>query len=842
MLISKKWLSEFVEFPSELSDKDIAERLTRSTVEVEGFVRQADVFEHMVVGKIVSCEKHPNADRLRVCQVQIRSLPLAKGELGGGFPLPETVQIVCGGANVVVGMLVAVALPGAKVRWHGQGELIELAETEIRGEKSFGMICASVEIGLVPAEGEGEKDIRDLSALNVVVGTSLAEALGKDDVIFEIENKSLTNRPDLVSHYGIARELSALYRVPLKEYDPLRIRAGKGCDLMVRVEDEGACPRYMGVVIDGVEIGPSPKWLQDRLVAVGIRSINNIVDITNYVMVEGGQSLHAFDADKLGKSLDTTENYGNTEVQKIRKLEIVVRRAKEGEMIKTLDGVDRVLDPSMLMIADEKNPVVIAGIMGGENSGVSDQTKTIFLESANFHPTVVRKTSQKLSLRSEASMRYEKSLDPALSDLVLRRTVQLIHELHPNAKIVSPVVDVYPNPPRSPVIQISPEWLESRMGVSIPEIEVRDILSRLGFTFGIKKWTWQVMVPSWRGTKDISIPEDIVEEVLRIWGYDRIPVSLPSFSCTPPTLDVVVQIARRLRHALAGSCRANEAYTYAYVRPETLTTLGFDLNEHLKLSNPLSDERPYLSRSLIPNLLEAASHNQHTDSVVSLFQIDRVFFGELSGDEDGEGGILPSQPYHVALVYSAQGDEIPFVVTRRMMETALTKIGYSVTFGPVTNSGTWMHPTRSADILVNGKKQGVLAEVVPETASTLGLDHRIAVAELNLSALALVSPDTHVFAPLPQFPDVKRDVAFVVEDRLAYSDLDHALRANSSLLVDVELFDIYRGKGVEAGKKSVAVHLVLRALDRTLLSEEADAEIAKLVHVLQTTFGAIIRS
>ncbi len=815
MLISKKWLSEFVDLPIDLSDREISERLTRSTVEVEGFVSQSAGFENMVVGRVLSCDKHPNADRLRVCQVDVG----------------ETVQIVCGGANVAVGMLVAVALPGARVKWHGQGELIELSETEIRGEKSFGMICASVEIGLAPTEGEGEKDIRDLTATGAVPGTSLAEVLGKDDVIFEIENKSLTNRPDLVSHYGIARELSALYRVPLKEYDPPKMRDGKGFELTVRVDDPDACPRYMGVVIDGVEIGPSPKWLQDRLVAVGIRSINNIVDITNYAMVEGGQSLHAFDAEKLYRRGPLTPH-----------LEIVIRRAKTGERLKTLDGVDRELDSSMLVIADFEKPVVLAGIMGGENSGVSDQTKTIFLESANFHPTVVRKTSQKLSLRSEASMRYEKALDPELSDLVLRRTVQLIHQLHPNAKIVSPVVDVYPNPPRSPVIQISPEWLESRMGVSIPETDVRDILSRLGFTFGIKKWSWQVMVPSWRGTKDISIPEDLVEEILRIWGYDRIKSVLPSFSCTPPILDPVAQIARRLRHAFSQSCRVNEVFNYAYVRPETLQTLGFNLDEHLKLSNPLSDERPYLSRSLIPNLLESVAHNQHNDSIVSLFQIDRVFFGERAGEEDGEGGVLPDQPYHVSLAYSAQGDETPFVTARRMMETVLKEIGYTVTFGSMTHAESWMHGTRSADILVNGQKRGILAEVLPETAQALGIDRRVAVVELNLSVLVCEPPNIRTFSPLPQFPDVKRDLAFVVEDRLAYSDLDHALRANSSLLVDVELFDIYRGKGVEVGKKSVAVHLLLRAVDRTLSSDEADVELTRLIQVIESEFHGIIRS
>jgi phenylalanyl-tRNA synthetase beta chain len=809
MLISKKWLSEFVDLPA-ASDRELAERLTLSTVEVERYVAQAESWDKIVVGVIRSIESHPNADRLKVCGVDV-----------GG----RVAQIVCGGTNVREGMKVVVALPGSRVRWHGEGDLIELAATKIRGVDSFGMICASAEIGLERASNEGEHDIRPLD-VDAAPGTPLAVALGRDDVIFEIDNKSLTNRPDLVSHYGLARELSALYRVPLKEYDPPKIRNGKGdFGLRVTVEDRADCPRYMGVLIEGVEVGQSPKWLQDRLSAVGIRAINNVVDVTNYVMAEGGQSLHAFDAAKL----ETADGRAGA-------VEISVRRAKPGEKLTTLDGEVRALDESMLLICDGRKPVVLAGIMGGKDTGVTETTKTIFLESANFHPTVVRKTSQKLSLRSEASMRYEKSLDPALSDLVLRRTVELLKQLHPNAKVVSEVADEYPEPPRSVMIEISTDWLASRLGVKIPEVEIQDILTRLGFTFPALKplkpsKPFHVIVPSWRATKDISIPEDVAEEVARIWGYDRIPATLPSASITPPPQDPILLMARAARRTLSVGLAATEVYRYAFVSPETLSALGFNPHEHLKLANPLAADRPYLVQSLIPNLLESVAQNQHASPVVSLFEIDRVFFG--TGEND--------QPYHLAIAYSAHGDESPFTRGRQLAETVLKDAGLVVSFGPITNQGAWMHPGRCADILIDGKKHGIIAEALPESTKAVGLDRRVAVAEMNLSVLAFLPRGLAAFTSIPQFPDAKRDLAFVVDNATAYGDIERAIKSASPLLVSLELFDVYRGKNVGEGKKSMAVHLTLRAADKTLSSEEADKEVAKIVKVLEKQFGATMR-
>ncbi|OGL98664.1 phenylalanine--tRNA ligase subunit beta [Candidatus Uhrbacteria bacterium RIFOXYB2_FULL_57_15] len=819
MLISKQWLSEFVKLPPEVSDADLAKTVTLSTVEVEKTINQAAAMEHMVVGLVVAVLPHPNADRLHVCQVDV-----------GG----RVTQIVCGGINVVEGMKVAVALPGSRVRWHGEGELVELAKTKIRGEESEGMICAGAEIGIEKSD-EGEHEIMDLSALDVTAGTPLAEALGRDDVVFDIEHKSLTNRPDLMGHYGMAREIAALYRAPLKAYAPSQFDPKKntlkgfgsssGPGVSVLVDEPELCPRYVAVLVEGITVGPSPAWVRNRLLSCGVRSINNVVDITNFVMLELGQPMHAFDADVVGEK-------------------IIVRRAKKREKIACLDDATYELGTDDLVVTDGKKPIAIAGVMGGKESGVTDATTRIVFESANFNPVSVRKTSVRLALRSESSARFEKSLDPNQCDLAMRRAVELVRRLCPEARVVFPVAEVYSRAFPTVKIEMGPEDIRRNLGADIPEEEMKDILRRLGFDIlDIRKTSrWTVIVPTWRATKDVTIKEDVIEEVARIWGYDRIPSALPVFSIAPPPEDVARDLARRLRHALAIGHGATEAYRYAFVAPETLTALGFDPAEHLRLANPLAADRPYLVRSLLPNLLEAVAENHRAFESVSLFEIDRVFLGDAKGDEDGQGGTLPAQPYHAAIAYSIAGDERPFVALRGMVEAILFREGFGVSFGPATHPAHCMHSGRSADILVDGKKCGMLAELTPEASMALGIDRRVAVAELNVSDLASRPRATASFAPIPQFPDAKRDLAFVVSDRVAYADIESAIRGASPLLASVELFDVYRGKGVEEGKKSIAVHITLRSTGKTLSSDEVEAALVDARSILFKRLGAVPRA
>lgn len=808
MLISKKWLSEFVSLPKNLSDADLAKTVTLSTVEVESFSDQAAALNRVVVGLVTAVTPHPNADRLRVCQVDV-----------GG----RVTQIVCGGTNVREGLKVAVALPGSRVRWHGEGDLVEIQKTKLRGEESEGMICAGVELGL--ETGEGDHEIVELDTA-AITGTPLAEVFHRDDVIFDIEHKSLTNRPDLMGHYGMARELSALYDVPLAPFAPAAIAPGTATDLSVTIEDPTLCARYMAVVVEGVEVAPSPAWLRDRLTACGVRSINNLVDVTNYVMLECGQPMHAFDADAVGGT----------------KISIDVRMAAEGEAVACLDGKTYVMRGGELLVTDGERATAIAGVMGGAASAVGASTTRVVLESANFSAVSVRKTSTKLALRSESSARFEKSLDAEQCDSALRRAVELIRKLCPNARVASKVVDAYPSPAKPTVVELAPERVRGLLGADIDASEIVGILSRLGFSV-LSSANLKITVPSWRATKDVRIAEDVVEEVARIYGYDRIPSALPPFVIAPPAQDRVRRLARLGRHALAERFAATEAYRYAFTSAETLTSLGLDVAAHLELANPLSKERPYLVRSLVPNLLEGVRENQRATDPVRLFESARAFLGDRDGAEMGEGTkSLPMQPTMLAAVVSGKGIEQPFWEAKEMALGALASFGYAATVMPAAMTSAWAHPTRSADLFVGDTHVGFVGEIAPSVADAFGLDHRAAAFELNLDVVAALPATVAAYRPVPTQPDLKRDLAFVVADRAAFADIERALRSASSLVVDVELFDVYRGKGVEEGKKSLAVHLTLRASDRTLTSEEADAEVATCVGVLGTAFGATMRA
>ncbi len=806
MLISKQWLKTFVKLPKGMSNQKLAELITLRSVEVEEVIDQAAALGGVVVGLITQVGAHPNADKLKLCQVDV-----------GG----RQTQIVCGGANVAQGMKVAVALPGALVRWHGEGDLIELKMAKIRGEESEGMICASAEIGL--PQTEGDDDIRDLSDLKAKPGTALSKALGINDIVFDIEHKSLTNRPDLMGHYGMAREVGALVGSDVAAYKPAKIPFGKGFDLRVNVKDQDACPRYMVVAVDGVVVGSSPAWLVNRLEAAGVRSINTVVDVTNYVMLETGQPMHAFDAKVLGKNIE-------------------VRTAKKGETIMTLDGVERSVEKDTLLITDGKKPVAIAGVMGGEGSGVSESTTTIIFESANFDPVSVRKTSTKLSLRSESSSRFEKSLDATLCPQALARAVELLSELSPGSRVISNIVDVQAPTSKPTVVSLAVETLNTRLGVKIPEKEVVAILERLGFIISSKAGTLAVTIPSWRATKDVQIAEDVIEEVARLWGYDKIDSAMPMFTMESPYRDPVRTLSRRLRQQLSLGQGVHEVYQYAFVSPDTLTTMGLALEDHLKLANPLAEDRPYLVRSLLPNLLEVVASNHREYERVSLYEIARVFVGEHQGEEDGQKSHVPDQPYQLALVYTQAGDDVPFVELKRQVASALRKVGFSPVFKAIEVLAPWMHETRSADVFIDGESCGVLAEVRPTVVQALGINRRVAVAEIDVSRLAGARVQEAMFSPLAQFPSVKRDVAFVIAERTVAADIEGAARNVSELLEGFSLFDVYRGKGVEDGHKSIAVHLSFRSANKTLEASEVDDVLGQICKVLEKEFGATIRS
>jgi phenylalanyl-tRNA synthetase beta chain len=812
MLISYNWLKQYVNLPA-VSAKELAEKLKATTVEVENLQDQGELLREVVVGKVVSVSKHPNADKLKLCKVDVGS---------------EELQIVCGGSNVVEGMLVAVAKVGAKVQWHGEGELVELKPTKIRGEDSFGMICASTEIGL----GElfplkDEKEILDLTDKNFKVGLSLAEVLGLNDVVLEIDNKSLSHRGDLWGHYGMAREVSVLYNRDLDNYKTKKISSGKDFKLEVEVADAKLCPRYMAVAMSGIQVGPSPVWLQEKLMTLGHHPINNIVDITNYIMLDLGQPMHAFDRDKVQDK-------------------IIVRQADAGEKITALDQNEYILSENDLVIADSKKSLAIAGVMGGLESAIGNNTTSIIFESANFNPISVRKTSTHLGLRSDSSVRFEKSLDPHMCELALQKAVELVLQCCPQAKVVSRVIDE--NNFYLPVgpIEIPVNIFEKKLGVQIPVKDILNILQHLGFEIKTKKNHWLIKIPTWRATKDVSIAEDIVEEVARFYGFNNIVSAVPSFPINPPPKNILRSLERKLGEVLVRELGYTEVYNYSFVSDHQILKMGDDLSKYLELDNPLSKERPYIRRSLLPNLLENVKNNTEKYPEIKIFEIGKVFSVKESGlraDSNGNG-LLPKQDTWLAAVYVNKKEETPFWQVRRALENIFFQLQINWQVLSPDMIQPWEHPTRLALVDSGGETVGVICEINPLVAQKLGIEQRVGVVQLNLSILSSIIEKQAVrsnYKPASIFPEAVRDLAFLVKKEVSHTQILKELQKTDALLKNIELFDVYEGKNIFAGCKSMAYRLTYADSSRTLTTVEVDTAVDKAKQALEKKFDVEIR-
>lgn len=818
MKIVKEWLEEFVPIPAGVTDEEIARRLSLSTVEVEGVSSSSEkgAWDHSVLGVITDIQPHPNADRLRVTFVDI-------GE-------KESVCIVCGGSNLAVGMSVAVALPGARVRWHGEGELVALEKTTIRGVDSYGMICASSEIGL---EGrfptKEEHEILDLSSISVKAGAPLAQLFGGEDTVFDIDNKSLSNRPDLWGHRGIAREVALLLRVPLKDPILPKIKAGKGASFSVDIQDRESCTRYMGVVVEGVSPIPSPEWIQKRLTLGGLRPINILVDVTNYVMLEYGQPMHAFDYDDLKKG-------SNGEVR------IVVRNAKDGEKIETLDGATHALSSDMLVIADGKSPLAIAGVIGGTFSSVSGKTRTIVLEAANFHGPAIRRTSALLRIATESSRRFEKQLDAALPPLALTRAVQLLQSVFPQARVVSAVVDQYTKSAATKPLTLTVDLIARIAGMPISLARATDILKPLGFEVTKKDDRLSVRIPSFR-RKDVAIVEDVVEELMRFIGYDSLPSALPCLPMSEPSIDTGRSLARDIKERLVTQYAFHETHQYAFARKGTLEACGLNLGHHFELTNPISDERPFICRSLVPNLLEAVVANQQKEKTIALFEIARVFLRSTPGSDGTTDSTndVPDQPYHLACVYSSKEKGNHFAFVRSAITRMCADLGIVLQVREESSSEPFIAKGRSAGFTSGAIRVGYGGEVSHTTQGRLGIDDPVFVCELDLSLLATQEKTRVVYhAPIP-FPSVRRDCTFVIVEETRYADVVACLENAHPLVRSVELFDIYRSEAIGHGKKSMSFHLIYQAGDRTLTTKEVDDVHSEVLVLLVKNYNAKIR-
>jgi len=805
MLLSLNWLKDFIKIPKGITPEDLALRLTMHTVEVEGWSDQSSSFAGVVVGKVLTVDKHPNADRLRVTTVDVKT---------------EILTIVCGAPNVEVGQFVPVATIGA-ILPNG----LEIKESEIRGEKSYGMICAEDELGL----GSNHEGIMVLDK-KAKIGEAFSEYLNLDDIILEIDNKSLSNRSDLWGHYGMAREIGTFYDTELKDYNEFlkpEIVATEN-KLDIKVEDKKLCPRYMALAVKGIKVEESPRWLKDRLIAIGLRPINNIVDVTNYVMFETGQPLHAFSKDQVEK--------------------IIVRTAKKDEHIETLDGKERELSEDMLVIANGHGPIAVAGVMGGQNSAINNETTEIVIEAANFDAVSIRKTAGKLGLRTDASMRYEKSLDPTLTETGLRRAYALLKTICKTAEVDSEIIDISNFSLNQGPIILNIDWINDKIGQEIPEKQIINILERLGFIVEKNENNLSVVIPTWRAAKDVSIKEDILEEIVRIYGYDNIVTSAPLVSLDPPEILSERVLEKKIKSILSSNLSLNEVYNYSFVGESQLKKLNLDFTNYLKLVNPISDQQTILRQNLIVGLLGSVKVNQFNFDEVRLFELGRVYLDtpgiyDKAGDDKER---LPYQEKRIAFILSGKSGNY-FSEAKGITENLIKLVfggAWETEFVTVEDFPAYSDNKKSVRVRVNNRDLGLISTVNNEVAGKFGLKNETVTVELNFVDLLslFVACPLIKYEAVPKYPMISRDLAFVVDSGMMYNDLRREIKSFDELITEVELFDSYQGDKLGEDKKSLAFHVIYQSLERTLRAEEIDEIQARLITRLEEKFGAQIRN
>jgi phenylalanyl-tRNA synthetase beta chain len=810
MNVSLNILKQFVNL-SNISPEEIKDKLTAHTVEVEKIINPQERFNNVVVAKILEVSKHPQADKLQIALVDA-------GE-------KEPLKIVCGAPNIAVGQLVPLAKIGAVL-----GEGFEIKKAEIRGEESFGMLCAPDELGL----GSDHSGIMILDE-KAKIGQDFAKYLNLDNIIFEVDNKSLSNRPDLWGHYGLARELSVLFNKKLNNYEVKDIKIKKvkesknkkNENISVDIKAKNLCRRYLALKVDNIKIEESPSWLKNELSALGINSINNIVDATNYVMIELGQPLHAFDAGDIKK--------------------ISVRKADKGEKFITLDDKERILEDEDLMIGSDKESLAIAGVMGGKNSQINNATTDIIIESANFDAVSVRKTAQRLGIRSDAVMRFEKSLDPNNCDLAIKKMAELVKKLCPQANFNHEIVETGDFKNEEQIISLDLNWAENIIGQKIEDKKVESILESLGLEIKDKKdFVWDVAIPSWR-QKDLKIKQDLIEEIVRIYGYNNINISLPEGNILPPEKDPEMELIKKIKNILAYSFKMTEVYNYSFVSEEQLDKLDLDAKPYIKLLNPLSKQSSLLRQTLTTNLLSNIKTNQSKYDRVPLFEVGNIFLNAPGGPnkDDKMNESLPYQEKKLGLIL---GDKKTHVFTdlKNIIFNLLYELsqGQEVEFLGSETIINWADKDEKCLIIMGGKEIGFLAKVEKNILNKNGIKTDVASCEIDLKTLLLVITKlkTDKYQGISKFPAVNRDLAFVINEKISYNDISRELKNFNELIKEVTLFDVYSGQNLENGKKSLAFHLNFQSSEKTLTNEEVEEVVQKLIKHLEKKFDAQIRN
>ncbi len=792
MDLSMRWLKDYVDI-GEVSMRDFSEAMSMSGSKVEGWKTEFDEVKNVVVGKILSVEKHPDSDHLVICQLDVGQ--------------EEPVQIVTGASNVHAGDIVPVALHKSELP-NG----VKITRGKLRGVMSNGMLCSLGELGLT--KGDFPYAIEDgifLIEEDCQIGQDIASALGCNDTTVEFE--ITPNRPDCLSVIGLAREAAATFHKPLNLHQP----EVKGCGgdvhdyLSVEVQNKELCQRYVARVVKNVKIGPSPRWMRERLRASGVRPIDNIVDITNYVMLEYGQPMHAFD------------------IEYVKGHKIIVRNARTGETIQTLDGVDRTLSEEMLVIADEEKANAVAGVMGGENSGIHEGTHTVVFESACFKGSSVRVTAKKLGMRTESSSRFEKGLDPQNCLPAVMRACELVEQLGAG-EVVDGVIDVDNSGYQPTVLHLDSVWINTFLGTDISREKMEEILKNL--QFGVDGEN--IIVPSFRG--DVQHKADVAEEIARFYGYNNIPTTTAKGNPEGGYSDYQ-QFERTVNQNMLAQ-GMYEIMTYSFVSPKEYDRIRLPKDdpkrESVVILNPLGEDTSIMRTNAIPSMMLILAKNYNNrNGAVSLYEIGNEYIpvpGEQLPDE------VPN------LILGMYGEDRDFFTLKGVVENLFDTLGIEDYDVEACRDNPTFHPGRCAVISKDGEEIGIIGEIHPLVCANYGINTRVYVGKLKMRKLYALQSADKKYHPLPKFPASTRDLALLCDDSLPVLTMEKAIKAAAGKILEkVELFDVYKGSQIADGKKSVAFNITLRASDRTLTDEEVGGAMNKILKALEE-LGAQIRS
>lgn len=797
MDISMSWLKDYVDVDADI--KDYVEDITLSGSKVEGYEEICKDITGVVVGKVLSIDQHPDADKLVITKIDVAR--------------QEPLQIVTGATNLFVGAYVPVATDGA----HLAGDL-KIKKGKLRGVESNGMLCSVEELGFdrhdfpeAPENGiyifENEQPL----------GADVRDVLDLLDTTVEFEITS--NRPDCFSMIGLARETAATYKKEFK-FPEITVKEEADGDInemiSVEIRNSDFCPRYIARVVKDVKIAPSPRWMRKRLRSVGIRPINNIVDITNYVMSELGQPMHAF-------SIDTIDEH-----------KIIVRNANDGETFKTLDGIERNLDSSMLVIADPNKAVAVAGVMGGENSMITGDTATVLFESANFNGPNVRITAKKLGLRTDASSKFEKGLDPNISRIAVDRAVQLV-EMLGCGTVVKGAVDCYPSKRESWQLSYDPSWINGLLGTDISEEEMIDIFERIEIK--VDKATRTVTIPTFR--PDLEAQADLAEEVARFYGYNKIVPTLAAGTPTVGKKTYSQTIADVIKKAMItnGLC---EAMNFTFESPKVFEKLNIaedsDLRKAVKISNPLGEDFSVMRTTTLNGILNSLSTNYNRrNEEAGLFEIGKVYIPKALPLTE-----LPNEPQKLTIGMYGKMD---FYSLKGIVEYLFNILGMSgkVEYSPENNI-SWMHPGRTASVSINGESFGYFGELHPAVANNYSIGARVYIAVLDVETMIDAASMVSVYKALPKFPAVTRDISMVINENVFVKEIENVIKKKGGKLLEaINLFDVYQGSQIEKGYKSVSYSITFRAPDRTLVDDDVNAVMKKILSTLESELGAILR-